>query len=95
VTAVSAGNLANAGDAAEGRNKAETCLGGHAIPNTVNTYPTYKVPKIGGQHAAYIIKALTAYKNKERSHDTMHANAVSLSETDIANIAAYFASIKK
>lgn len=82
-----------AGDPEVGRDKAETCLGCHGIPNYVNTYPTYHVPKIGGQHEAYLVAALQAYRDKQRSHDTMHANASSLSDEDIADIAAYLSSL--
>ena len=88
------GGTAVAGDPAAGKQKAETCLGCHGIPAQVNVYPTYHVPKLGGQHEQYLIAALTAYKNKQRSHATMQANASSLSDTDIADIAAYFASLK-
>ncbi len=87
-------NTVLAADPAAGEKLAETCLGCHGIPDQVNVYPTYKVPKIGGQHAQYLIAALTAYKNKTRAHATMHANASALSDTDIADIAAYFASLK-
>ncbi len=80
-----------AGDAEQGRIKAETCLGCHGIPNYTNAHPTYKVPKLGGQHAEYLVAALKAYKAGQRGHETMHANAASLSEQDMADIAAYFA----
>ncbi len=83
-----------AADPEAGRVKAETCLGCHGIPLYVNTYPTYHVPKIGGQHADYLIAALKAYRDKQRSHGTMHANAASLSDDDIADIAAYLSSLK-
>jgi len=80
-----------AGDAAVGKQKAQTCMGCHGSPGYSNVYPTYHVPKLGGQHAEYIVAALKAYANQQRSHMTMHANAVSLSEQDMADIAAYFA----
>lgn len=83
-----------AGDPAEGRAKAETCLGCHGAADYVNVYPTYHVPKIGGQHEQYIIAALTAYREKQRPHGTMQANAAALTDADIADIAAYFASLK-
>lgn len=89
-----AGGAAFAGDPAAGQKKAETCYGCHGIPDYVNIYPTFHVPKIGGQHEEYLIAALNAYRNKTRSHPTMQANALSLSEEDIADIAAYFASLK-
>ena len=59
-----------------------------------NVYPTYKVPKLAGQHAEYIISALKAYQNRDRVHETMHANAIGLSEQDIKDIALYFESVK-
>jgi len=80
------------GDAAAGRTAAETCLGCHAVEGYFNVYPTYHVPKVGGQSAAYIESALKAYRDGGRKHDTMNANAANLSDQDIANIAAFFAS---
>lgn len=85
---------AHAGDPAAGKQKAETCMGCHGVPGYVNTYPTFKVPKLGGQHEAYIVSALKAYKQKQRSHETMHANASALSDEDMADIAAYLSSLK-
>lgn len=81
-----------AGDAAAGKIKAQPCLGCHGIPGYFNVYPTYRVPKVGGQHSDYIVAALKAYKAGERSHPTMRAQAASLSEQDMADIAAFFAS---
>jgi cytochrome c553 len=68
----------------------ETCLGCHGIPGYKNAYPTYHVPKLGGQHARYIADALRAYANGERPHSTMHANATTLSADQIEAIAAWF-----
>ena len=78
-----------AADAAHGQILAYTCLGCHGIPNYRNVYPTYDVPKLSGQRADYLVTALKAYKSKERSHATMHAHAASMSEQDMADIAAY------
>ena len=89
-----AASTAGAGDPDAGAQKVETCMGCHGVPHYVNTYPTYHVPRLGGQHEAYIVAALKAYKEKQRSHETMHANAASLSDEDIADIAAYLSSIK-
>ncbi len=83
------------GDAERGRVKADTCLGCHAIPSYSNAYPNYHVPKVGGQNEAYIISALLAYRSGTRAHVTMQGNAQSLSDQDIADIAAYFSSIGK
>lgn len=82
------------GDVEAGRYKAQTCLGCHGIPDYGNVYPSYHVPKLGGQHAEYIVSALEAYKNGQRSHPTMRAQASSLSTEDMEDIAAYFASIE-
>ncbi len=77
------------GDSAAGRQKAETCLGCHAIEGYYNAYPTYRVPKLGGQNAKYIESALKAYRDGQRQHDTMHANAANLSDQDMADIGAF------
>lgn len=79
------------GDAEAGKYAFATCSGCHAIPGYTNTYPTYRVPRLGGQHAEYIVNALKAYKSEERNHDTMHANAADLTDQDMANIAAFLA----
>lgn len=81
----------HAGDPAAGEKKAYTCLGCHGVLHYVNTYPTYHVPRLGGQHEEYLIAALKAYRAKTRAHNTMQANANLLTDEDIADIAAYFA----
>ncbi|MFU8820752.1 MAG: c-type cytochrome [Gammaproteobacteria bacterium] len=68
----------------------ETCLGCHAIPGYKNAYPTYHVPKLGGQHAQYIGDALRAYASGDRPHSTMHANAATLTAEEIEAIAKWF-----
>ncbi len=83
-----------AGDPAAGRDKFGTCAGCHAIPGYTNAYPTYHVPRLGGQHVDYIIAALKAYQAGERRHPTMHANAFTLSEQDKLDIAAFVAEAK-
>jgi cytochrome c553 len=82
-----------AADAAAGKSKSETCLGCHGVTSYQNVYPTYNVPKLGGQHAEYIVAALKEYRSGDRAHGTMHANASNLSDEDMANIAAYFSSV--
>jgi cytochrome c553 len=83
------------GDAARGKPLAYTCTGCHGIDQYKNAYPSYRVPKIGGQNEQYIINALTGYKKGERNHPTMQAQAQSFSEQDIADIAAFLSSQKK
>jgi cytochrome c553 len=82
-----------AGDIEAGKVTAYTCTGCHGIPGYNNVYPTYKVPKIGGQNYQYLIAALHAYKNGERDHPTMDLQAKSLSDKDIEDVSAYFASL--
>ena len=82
------------GDAARGKPLAYTCTGCHGIVDYQNVYPSYRVPKIGGQNEGYIIAALTGYKKGERNHRTMSAQARSFSDQDIADIAAYVSSLK-
>lgn len=92
VLLLAAGSAAHAaGDAARGKLLSYTCLGCHGIDNYKNAYPTYSVPKLAGQHPEYLALALKSYRNKERSHATMHAQAASLSDQDIDDIAIYFA----
>ena len=79
-----------AGDAAAGKIKAFTCMGCHGIPSYNNVYPTYHVPKLGGQHADYIVAALNEYKSGQRNHATMRAQATTLSDQDMQDIAAFF-----
>ncbi len=76
-------------DVQAGKEAFETCRGCHSLPGYSNVYPTYYIPKIGGQRTAYIISALTAYKNETRPRTSMLANAANLSEDSIKNIAAY------
>ena len=83
---------APAGDAAKGRDKVQMCQGCHGIDGWRTAYPeVYRVPKIAGQHPAYLVAALKAYKSGDRTHPSMRAIAASLSEQDMADLAAYYA----
>lgn len=84
---------AEKGDPVEGRLKATTCFGCHAITGWKNAYPNYHVPKIGDQNYDYIVNALTSYKTGERAHPTMRAQGESLSEQDIRDIATYLSGL--
>jgi cytochrome c553 len=92
--AVQAQAGAAAGDAKRGQALSYTCNGCHAIPNYKNVYPTYSVPKLHGQRPEYLVAALKAYKSGERSHGTMHSQASSMNEQDMADIAAYLSGPK-
>lgn len=81
------------GDAGRGEQLAYTCIGCHGVDTAVNAYPTYHVPKLGGQNADYIEVALQGYRQGTRPHPTMQAQAATLSDQDIADLAAYFTSL--
>ncbi len=83
------------GDLTKGEALSQTCLGCHGVPGLRNPSPVYRVPMIGGQHASYLEAAMKAYRDKQRSHPTMRAQAANLSDTDIKHIAAYFANLKQ
>ncbi len=82
-----------AGNKAEGRTLVYTCAGCHGVPGYTNAYPDYPVPKIAGQNEQYLINALNGYKNGDRTYPTMVAQAQSLSEQNIQDIAAYLSSL--
>jgi cytochrome c553 len=79
-------------DAAAGEKKAAMCIGCHGIKSYQASFPEiHKVPMISGQGAKYIASALGAYKKGERKHPTMRAIAASLSDQDMADLAAFYA----
>jgi cytochrome c553 len=74
-----------------GKTKATMCIGCHGIKGYQASFPeVYKVPMISGQGAKYISNALLAYQKGERKHPTMGAIAASLTEQDMADLAAYY-----
>jgi cytochrome c553 len=79
------------GDPKHGKAISYTCLGCHGIEGYKNAYPMYSVPKLEGQHPEYLAAALQEYRSGDRAHITMHSQASTLSDQDIADIAAYFA----
>ena len=81
-----------AGDAERGAVLADTCLGCHGIKGYRNAYPNYRVPKLGGQPEEYLVIALKGYQAGTRSHPTMLAQSATLSDQDMRDLAAYFAS---
>jgi cytochrome c553 len=79
------------GDPKEAHKKIAMCEGCHGIPGYKTAYPqVYHVPMLGGQQAGYIASALQAYKSGQRSHPSMRGIAASLSDKDIADLAAYY-----
>jgi cytochrome c553 len=82
------------GNPQTGRTLAYTCQGCHGVTGYKNAYPSFHVPRIGGQSAEYLTQALTEYKKGNRKHPTMQAQAQSFSDQDIADISAYLSSVK-
>lgn len=94
VSCVTAASLAQEikGDAKAGETKNAMCIGCHGISGYQATFPQiYKVPMISGQGAPYIAAALNAYKKGDRKHPTMRSISATLSDQDIADLAAYYA----
>src|SRR5688572_13467915 len=80
---------AQAANTKRGAELGYTCHGCHGIENYKNAFPVYTVPKLGGQHVAYLVVALKAYASQERPHATMHAQSASLTEKDMQAIATF------
>lgn len=87
---------ARAQSAQAGQKKADMCIGCHGIPGYRGSFPEiYQVPMIAGQNAKYIVAALTEYKKGDRKHPTMRAVAASLSDQDMADLAAFYSTEAK
>ena len=89
-------SLAQAQNAQAGEKKAAMCIGCHGIPDYKASFPEiYRVPMIAGQSDKYIVSALTQYKKGDRKHPTMRAIAASLSDQDMADLAAFYSTEAK
>jgi cytochrome c553 len=89
--AASAPLLAQAGDVKAGERNAAMCIGCHGIHGYQSSFPeVHRVPMIAGQNAKYIVAALQAYKKGDRKHPTMKGIAQSLTDTEMANLAAFY-----
>ncbi len=83
------------GNAGAAKDKVAMCIGCHGIPDYRASYPEiYSVPKLGGQSAKYIENALKEYQKGNRKHPTMRGVATTLTDQDIADVAAYYAQQK-
>lgn len=72
------------------------CIGCHGIDQYKTAFPeVYHVPKIAGQSQQYLVKALQAYRSGERRHPSMLGIAKTLSDQDMADLAAYYAGSAK
>lgn len=88
------GQALAAGDAAAGQAKAAVCAACHGADG-IAVIPGY--PNLKGQNEQYLVSAIKAYKNKERNGGlavVMQAQAAALSDADVANLAAYYSSLK-
>lgn len=84
------------GDANAGEKKISMCIGCHGIQGYQASFPEiYKVPKIAGQGAKYIVSALNAYKKGDRKHPSMRGIVDNLSEQDMADISVYYEALGK
>ena len=79
------------GNAEAAKGKISMCIGCHGIPGYKASFPSvYSVPMIAGQPARYLESALQQYKKGDRPHPSMRGIAGSLSDQDIADLAAYY-----
>lgn len=84
-------NPALAQNADAGAKKIAQCIGCHGIAGYQASFPeVHKVPMIAGQSAKYIVASLAAYKKGDRKHPTMRGVAITMSEQDMADVAAYY-----
>jgi cytochrome c553 len=91
ITLASAGAGAIEGDPEAARAHLSMCIGCHGIPGYRTAFPeVYPVPKLGGQHPEYLVRALRAYRDGTRSHPSMQAIARGLSDQQMADLAAYY-----
>ncbi len=81
------------GDVVRGEKLAYTCLGCHGIEGYRNAYPSYRVPKLGGQKAMYMVTALQGYRDGTRKHPTMNGQAQSMTDQDMDDVSAYLATL--
>src|ERR1700758_3541288 len=78
------------GNPQRGKALSYTCLGCHGVDGYKNAYPNYSVPELEGQHPDYLAAALKEYRDGDRAHLTMHSQASTLTDQDIADVVAYF-----
>ena len=84
------------GNATAGEGKVAMCIGCHGIAGYKSSFPeVYRVPKIAGQSAKYIGTVLEEYRKGTRKHPSMRGIAGSMSEQDIADVAAYYEALGK
>jgi cytochrome c553 len=90
-TLLATGNALAAGDADAGKTKSKPCEACHAADGNAGVDPQY--PKLAGQYADYIAKALHEYKSDERKNPIMKGFAATLSDADIEDLAKYYSTL--
>ena len=85
-------SVAMAGDAAAGKAKSATCVACHGA-NGISTNDLW--PNLAGQKEGYLVKQIKAFRDGQRSDPMMAPMVASLSDADIEDLAAYFASLGK
>ncbi len=78
-----------AGDPAQGKEKSQTCVSCHGETG-ISVSPQY--PHLAGQYEDYLVQALVDYRDGDRDNAVMKGFAAALSDDDIEDLAAYFAS---
>lgn len=81
-----------AGDVGRGESLGRTCLACHAVEADSNAEPVIRVPRLGGQKAAYLVAALKSYRDGKRADPTMSALTLNMSDQDMQDVVAYLAS---
>ena len=82
---------AMAGDIEAGKAKSVVCAACHG-PEGISSNPLW--PNLAGQQEAYLVKQIKAFKTGERKDPSMAPMVAALTDEDIANLAAYYASLK-
>lgn len=85
------GGVAAAGDSAAGKAKADVCAGCHGL-NGISSNPEW--PNLAGQQGAYLIRQIKAYRDGQRQDPLMSPIVQNLKDSDIADLAAYYLSLK-
>jgi cytochrome c553 len=88
---MSVSQISHAADIAAGKTRAAQCAACHG-PDGHAVMP--QTPNLAGQDEDYLVEQLKAFRSGERQNETMTVIAKPLSDTEIANLAAYFHSLK-
>lgn len=89
ILAFSIGNVEAKGDASVGKKKSEPCQACHG---QTGQSPSPQFPNIAGQYESYLVHSLEQYRSGERKNAIMEGMAAPLSDEDIEDLAAWFAS---